>query len=81
MEHDAAYLRFSFPKPSENITLEEFAHSISSVYRRGKLNYVTYSEILIRTSGNKQYDKDFISILENVDPIASSLVKFVTSFN
>ena len=81
MEHEAAYLRFSFPKPSDNMTTEEFAHSISSVYRRGKLNYVTYSHILVRTSGNKQKYKDFLNVMENVDPIASSLVKIVTSFD
>ena len=80
MYDDAAYLRFSFPRPSENMTLEEFAHSISSVYRRGKLNYVVYDKILIKTSGNKDTDKKFLNIMENVDPIASSLVKFVVSF-
>lgn len=80
MDYDNAYLRFSFPKPSENTTLEEFAHSISSVYRRGKLNYVTYDSILVKTSGSMAKDKEFLNIMENVDPIASSLVKFVQSF-
>ena len=81
MEREAAYLRFSFPKVYDNTSKEAFAHSISSAYRIGKLNYVTYSNIYIRSSGNKQTDKDFLEILKNVDPIASSLVEFVTSFD
>lgn len=81
MEREAAYLRFSFPKPYDNVSQEAFAHSISSAYRTGKLNYVTYSHIFVRSSGNEQMDKDFLEILKNVDPIASSLVEFVKTFD
>ena len=81
MDRSDAKLRFSFPKPYENMSLEAFAHSISSVYRRGKLNYVSYSDIEIRSSGDKQKDKEFLNILENVDPIASCIAKIVNSFD
>ena len=81
MTHDAAYLRFAIPRSnSDNMSMEEVAHCVSTTYRRGKLNYVTYDNIYLKTSGNDKRDQDFLSILERVDPIASSLVKIVKEF-
>lgn len=81
MDREVANLRFTLPKPSDNLSLEGLAHSISSAYRTGKLNYVVYGNIFIKTSGDKQRDNEFLGILRNVDPIASTIVKIVTSFD
>lgn len=81
MERNDAVLRFSFPKPYENMSLEAFAHSISSVYRTGKLNYVSYKEINILSSKDREKDKEFLNILETVDPMAFCIAKIVNVFD